>query len=241
MSRQIPTSDEVRNAFVDDELSVADGRRVRELSLEDAELRLDLCELQSVKALVRDAYSEVEPPAARRQNRPLQWRLVASVACACLLAGWLARGWIASAEWEDPTRVVDISRFKRAVAAAPVRSDRLLLHVSSRDPDDLHSTMQTAASMLEGAAQQGRPIAVEIIANGAGLDLLRADRSPLADRVIALSEKHPNLKLIACNLTMDRLRRRGETVALLPGVRVVPSALDEIVDRLNSGWLYIRT
>jgi intracellular sulfur oxidation DsrE/DsrF family protein len=79
------------------------------------------------------------------------------------------------------------------------------------------------------------------VANGAGLDLLRADRSPLAERVIALNERHPNVKLIACNLTMDRLRRRGETVALLPGVQVVPSALDEIVDRLNSGWLYVRS
>lgn len=241
MSQQNLTSDEERNAFVDGELSIADHRRVRELSLDDVELRLDLCDRQSVKELVREAYANVGPPAVHRQKRPIPWRLVASVACVCLLAGWLARGWIASTEWEDPARRVYLTRFKRVVTAAPVRSDRLLLHVSSREPDDLYSTIQTAESMLEGGERQGRPMAVEIVANGAGLDLLRADRSPLAERVIALHERYPNMSLIACNLTMDRLRRRGETVALLPGVRVVPSALDEIVDRLNSGWLYVRS
>lgn len=241
MSRYPPTSDEERNAFVDGELTVADQRRVRELSLADAGLRLDLCDRQSVKDLVRDAYAGLEPPSAQRHIRPVQWRLVAFVALVFLLTGWLARGWIALPELEDSTRLVDIARLKRVAMAAPVRSDRLLLHVSTRDPDDLHNTLQTAESMLDGAERQGRPLAVEIIANGAGLDLLRADRSPVAERITALNERHLNLKLIACNQTMDRLRRRGETVALLPGVQVVPSALDEIIDRLNSGWLYVRS
>lgn len=241
MNRNLPTSEEARNAFVDGELSVADQRRMRERSLADAELRLDLGDRQALKDLVRDAYSGVEPPATQRQPLPVPWRLVASVALLCLMTGWLAHGWVANPEAEDSNRGVNLARLKRIAMAVPVRSDRLLLHVSTRDPDDLHNTIQTAESMLEGAGQQGRSLTVEIIANGAGLDLLRVDRSPVAERITALNERHPNLKLIACNQTMDRLRRRGETVALLPGVQVVPSALDEIIDRLNSGWLYVRS
>jgi intracellular sulfur oxidation DsrE/DsrF family protein len=40
---------------------------------------------------------------------------------------------------------------------------------------------------------------------------------------------------------MDRARERGESVVLLPGVDVVPTALDEIIARLQKGWVYVRT
>ena len=55
-----------------------------------------------------------------------------------------------------------------------------------------------------------------------------------------LREAYPNLTYIACHQTADRLREKGVRVKLLPGVHFAPTALDEIVKRMQQGWVYIR-
>ena len=81
---------------------------------------------------------------------------------------------------------------------------------------------------------------VEIVANQTGLDILRAGKSPYAKRLEKLRATYPNLTYIACHQTADRLRENGVAVKLLPGVHYAPTALDEIVKRMQQGWVYIR-
>mgnify|MGYP000052599505 CR=1 FL=1 len=63
---------------------------------------------------------------------------------------------------------------------------------------------------------------------------------PSLEKLEQLLAAYPNLAYVACNQTLDRLREKGGTVSLLPGVHVAPTALDEIVKRLQEGWVYIR-
>ncbi len=90
------------------------------------------------------------------------------------------------------------------------------------------------------AQDSGRTIEVELVANRGGLKMLRSDTSPHADRIARLRAEHPNLALIACGQTIERLRDSGVEVRLLPGTRVVSSALDQIVTRMSEGWNYVR-
>jgi intracellular sulfur oxidation DsrE/DsrF family protein len=55
-----------------------------------------------------------------------------------------------------------------------------------------------------------------------------------------LRAEHPNLALVACGQTVERLREKGIEVRLLPGTRVASSALDQIVTRMGQGWSYVR-
>jgi len=235
-------TEELKNAFVDGELASGERRALRSRALADAELRRQLCELASLKDLVREAYGDVgASPQARSGGRFSRLR-VAAIALLCVLAGWMARGLVLESSPGAPA-VASIpgGRIESLPGLAATASERVLLHVSTGDPQDLRATLDAAQSLLEEAAAASRRMEVEIVANRDGLDLLRAGVSPVPERIARLQARFPLFSLVACNQTIENLRERGQEVELLPGVRVAPSALDEIVSQLHKGWLYVRT
>ena len=116
----------------------------------------------------------------------------------------------------------------------------LILHLADWDAGRADAALSDAEGLLRAAQDSGRTIEVELVANRGGLKMLRSDTSPHADRIARLRTEHPNLALIACGQTIERLRDSGVEVRLLPGTRVVSSALDQIVTRMSEGWNYVR-
>jgi hypothetical protein len=136
-----------------------------------------------------------------------------------------AAGWLAHAGLGHYGGVADIAA--RGVAELRgMTADRILVHVASSRGEVVESVLAEVGDYLRAAQAAGRHVEVEIVANSAGLDILRA--------------AYPNLTYVACNQTADRLREQGVLVRLLPGVHVAPTALDEIVRRMQQGWVYIR-
>ncbi len=245
MSRTTNASDELKNAFADQELAASERRELQARALEDAELRHELCEISAIKGLVRDAYEDsgrarARPPA----RRPVAARFVA-VALLCVATGWIAHASYtrdASAVGAATAPAALSSLYSdRVVMPSAANHDQVLLHVSSRDPEDLRSALDAAESLLARTRDGAPDTQVEIVANSAGIDLFRSGVSPQAERIAQLHARYPSLRLIACRQSMDRARERGESVVLLPGVDVVPTALDEIIARLQKGWVYVRT
>ena len=85
-----------------------------------------------------------------------------------------------------------------------------------------------------------KPIELEVIANAGGLDLFREEASPYAMRIQQLSEQYPNVKFIACTNAIERLREKGIEPHLIKSVHRGPTALDQVVKRMNDGWTYIK-
>jgi intracellular sulfur oxidation DsrE/DsrF family protein len=219
-------SDEQLNAFVDDELDGADRERLLAAIAADGELAQRACALRLVKEQLRHAYAEPPPMASRRDlSRP--WRLLATV---LLLAGAAAAGWIARDQALDTTPAV----------ARKGEAAHVILHLAASDPGRADTALGDAEGLLRAARDSGRAIAVELVVNQGGLDLLRADVSPHAERIARLRAEHANLSFIACGQSVERLRERGIEVRLLPGTRVASSALDQIVARMSQGWNYVR-
>lgn len=219
-------SDEQLNAFVDDELDVADRERILAAVAIDGELAQRACALRLVKEQVRHAYAE--PPAAPSRQRPARpWRAmaVALMLAAAGLAGWIAR--------DQAGAGAD------AVARKP-DSGHVLLHLATWDGERAQVALDDAEGLLRTARESGQPLAVELVVNAGGLDLLRSGVSPYADRIARLRAEHANFAIIACGQTVERLREKGIEVRLLPGTRVASSALDQIVTRMGQGWSYVR-
>ncbi len=234
MSREPEVSREMQNAFVDGQLDAADWTAMVERMGADEALRREVCELRTVKDMVKGAYAGARP--ARTGLAPARWGWARAAALALLFAG---AGWLAHAGLESHGRVAGIL----ARAGAELRGasgDRILVHVASSRPDVVDPALQEVEDYLRDARAAGRPVKVEIVANSAGLNILRASTSSYAKRLEQLLAAYPNLTYVACNQTLDRLREKGAAVALLPGVKVAPTALDEIVKRLQEGWVYIR-
>jgi len=242
MSEEHKVSDELRNAFVDGELDAAEWARVAQCMERDAVLREEVCELRMAKDMVRQAYAE--PPARRRARAAAAsgWRSIAAAAVAFAAAGWFGHAW-----WERAPALDSASAYALRGDWHTLRSDwrtldgnRVLVHVSSGEPAALGTALDEVEDLLRSARAARRGIKVEIVANSAGLDLLRADASPLAARLAALRGEFPALGLVACGQTLERRRALGRQVTLLPGTAVAPSALDQVIKRLRDGWVYVR-
>jgi uncharacterized protein len=99
---------------------------------------------------------------------------------------------------------------------------------------DLHERLlRQAANLL--ADLQPDAVQIEVVAHGAGLDLLLAP-GRIADLVRELQEA--GVVFVACDNT---LRSRGLTLAdLVGGVRATPSGVGHLVRRQQAGWSYLR-
>lgn len=233
MTERDDISRELQSAFVDGELGQADWDRIAERMQMDEALRDGICALRQTKQLVRRAYADV--PGGRSSSAArARWAAVAALCVLSAAAGWLAHFWLAERASSDEIALVANSGIRN------VAGGRILVHVSSARVDSMATALEEVEDTLRAARKEGREVEIEIVANSAGLALLRSDASPFVRRIASLRTEFPNLTLVACHQTIDRLREEGVEVKLLPGVEVAPSALDQVVKRLQSGWAYVR-
>lgn len=237
-------SDEMLHALVDGELDVVESEKLIARMREDMALAQRVCALRDLKSAVRLAY--VEPPAVegrasrgtRRRQRAQRCAFGCLILFAGMGAGWTLRGMdtmvvaFAPAAGSGGYQTVSLAR-----AADP---DRVILHLDSAAPDRMLAVLDRAEQLLDVAEQQGRLMQLEIIANSHGIRLLRAGHSPHEARMARMQQRHTNLHWVACSQTIARFTSEGQNMALLPATRVAPTAIGEIVSRLQQGWTYIR-
>jgi protocatechuate 3,4-dioxygenase beta subunit len=96
--------------------------------------------------------------------------------------------------------------------------------------------LDDAEGMLRASRATGRPIAIEILANSSGLDILRTDVPGASARLASLRSENPNLTLVACGQTIERLRARGVVATAAPdGGDVGPGRGRQAI---HEGWTY---
>ncbi|MDX1487832.1 MAG: hypothetical protein R3268_06515, partial [Acidiferrobacterales bacterium] len=118
---------------------------------------------------------------------------------------------------------------------------RVLFHVSSTDSARMKATLDEVENVLDLYRQAGQQVRVEVLSNGPGLNLLRAATSPYPERIERMMRAYKNLTFVACQNTIDRLRREeGIQARLLPGTTVTESGVAEILRRQQQGWNYIQ-
>jgi intracellular sulfur oxidation DsrE/DsrF family protein len=228
-------SAELQNAFVDGELDPAEWERVAAEVRGDGPLREDVATLRALKDMVRHAYAAPPAPVRRERGRGPGWKSVAVASVAFAVAGWFAHAWWRGAPEPDPASA-------SMLRAQPAAHDRghLLVHVSSGERAALARALDEVEYLLRAARGEGRRVEIEVVADSTGLELLRARASPFAARIAALRTEYDNISFTACGQTLQRLSEREGPVELLPGTRIAPSALDEVVKRLQDGWVYVR-
>jgi len=221
-------SDEQLSAFTDGELEAEEESRIFALSEESPELDARLCQQRKLKELVQHAYRDVPKP--RRGDAPGGPRssLISLAAAAMLLlAVGVAGGWFAARSLEEGTAP--------AMSAIATNRDTWLLHVSSSDPVRMEMALNRAQELMAGGGGTSHR-QVEIVANEGGLNLLRSDTTPFADRIRQLAEQ--DVLFFACSRAIERLQDQGVEVHLLPEANTQYSALDRVVHRMQQGWTY---
>lgn len=241
-------SDEQLNAFIDGQLSSQERSRILSALSANEALGRRACELRRLRDLVQHAYDQppVAPARQAQINKPSGgWQR--AVAAALLLSAGASLGWLAHARQSQPLNIQAMyldeeKAFQTsALEQTPMHGEqKILLHLSSAEPEKLDGALTTVEKLLARYQQRAQPVEVELVVNAGGLNLLRADTSPYAQRVSALQRKYDNLTFVACQTAIDRLQRETSlTPDLLPEALITPNALEEILTRLQQGWVYI--
>jgi intracellular sulfur oxidation DsrE/DsrF family protein len=233
-----PTDDDIHR-FVDGELSGEDRQRLLERIESDPAVAARLHELRMVNEAVRHTFDDIQPPANRRakKTRDNGWRRAVAAAVVFLPVGFLV-GWL-SAEVDTRQSQID-TLLAGGLSLGPniAESKNAMFHIDVDDPVAFAKTLDKAEALLETYKSQGAQ--VEVVANSKGLDLLREDASPYADRVREMLDRYDNLTLVACVNTVKRLRARGIEVRLFDETQADISAVEHVARRLQEGWTYIK-
>lgn len=239
MKEQERISEEQLNAFVDNELDAADWTQLIEGIRRDDTLAERVCELRQLKDMVQMSYRE---PPQRPRVPGLKARSGSkartALAAAVVLAVGAAGGWLSFAHLQGGQG----GTFAQVVSLDADRQDprRIVVHVASADGDRLDSALGEAEALLAAFRAKAQRVKLEVVANAEGIDLLRTDASPYVQRIHRLASQYDNISFLACSRAIEKLRLKGIEVHLVPEARVIPGALEQIVTRLQEGWVYIR-
>jgi intracellular sulfur oxidation DsrE/DsrF family protein len=230
-------TDEELNRYIDGELEDKTRSRLEDRQERDPVLAARVRELRSVDQAVREAFDGIEPPVRHRPHatpRPGRRGMAAAAMLlpAGILVGWLGHSLLGVPELHDPLAGgINLPAQER-------QHLNTVLHLDVGEPAVMAGVLDRAAAILTAYAGQG--VQVEVVANAAGLNLLRADKSAYAGRVRAMMDKYPTLAFVACANTLRRLKEQGVEVPLIERAHARETALDHIVERLREGWTYIK-
>jgi hypothetical protein len=133
---------------------------------------------------------------------------------------------------------------RRAAAATPAEQTgrhRLALHVDRNDTAVMNLALGNAHNAAAYYRERGESVALELVAYGPGLTMLRADRSPVAERIAATRQQLPQMVFSACNNTLNALRKaEGKDIPLLPEATIVPAGIVRLIELQEQGWTYVK-
>jgi intracellular sulfur oxidation DsrE/DsrF family protein len=130
------------------------------------------------------------------------------------------------------------------VANAPVwvnaNEHRVVILIDSEDEKVMGHAISYAMNISRSFAQRNEKTQIEIVANGSGIKLFRADTSPLQQPLAFLREALPDVVFSMCDSSRHIAEQKeGHAIALIPGARLVPFGIGRVVELEEAGWSYV--
>lgn len=230
-------SDEELSAFLDDQLDAHERDRILAVINHDSNTNHRLSELRLLRDMLQHTY---EQPLRRdntnknsvvSNNPTMRWAMAACVMlCFGVVLGWFGHLGVTS---DKPLENL-------SAVSTPTQSSNMILHLTSSDPDKINATLDRAEHILATNKRHNKNFQLEIIANDGGLNLMRQDEPSYQLRVKALTAQYDNVTFLACAKAIKNLQEKGIDIELLPEVGIAPSALKQIIQRMQQDWQYIK-
>jgi intracellular sulfur oxidation DsrE/DsrF family protein len=230
--------DQILGAFVDGEIDAGNRDAIIQAMDTDPEVRERVYRLRRAKDLMKLGFGEARPPSGRdRKPAGRSWTLLSTSIAASITALAISFGAGMLVHQYYPSRINSTDQM--VASSQQQQTDRILLHVRESDPELFAETLVYAEQFLKSHTARGQQI--DVVAHAAGLDLMRADVSPLRDQILYLISEYDNVHFIACASAISLLQEQGIKPDIINGVGTDTTAFDHIVDRLQTGnWTYIR-
>lgn len=128
-------------------------------------------------------------------------------------------------------------------ALAGEAKHRLAIHVDQNDAQVMNLALNNATNVIEFYRAKNEDVDIDIVTYGPGLHMLRADTSPVKDRLKRLKELAfpANVQFSACTNTKQGMEKtEGKEVPIVSEAALVPSGVVRLMELQEKGWSYIR-
>ena len=124
--------------------------------------------------------------------------------------------------------------------AADGKTHRVAIQVDQNDPAVMNMVLNNATNVIDYYRSKNEDVDVEIVAYGPGMHMLRADTSPVADRIKRLKEMG-KVQFSACNNTKQNMEKtEGHAISIVPEATMVPTGVVRLMELQEQGWSYVR-
>ena len=127
--------------------------------------------------------------------------------------------------------------------AADVKTHRLAIQVNQNDPQVMNLALNNASNVIEYYRARKEDVDIDIVAYGPGLHMLRADTSPVQDRLKRLKDMAfpGKVQFSACNNTKQNMEKaEGRAITIVSDATIVPSGVVQLMELQEQGWSYVR-
>jgi uncharacterized protein len=128
-------------------------------------------------------------------------------------------------------------------AQRSTKAHRLVIQVDQNDPAVMNLALNNATNVIEYYRAKGEDVNVDVVTYGPGLHMLRADTSPVQDRIKNLKDfAFPSkIQFSACNNTKEGMEKKeGHPISVLSEAVIVPSGVVRLMELQEEGWSYVR-
>ena len=141
------------------------------------------------------------------------------------------------------TAVLFSIAFATSALAADGKTHRIAIQVDQNDPQVMNMVLNNATYVIEYCRVKNEDVDVEIVAYGPGMHMLRADTSPVQDRIKRLKDMvlPGKIQFSACNNTKQGMEKtEGHAISIVSEAAVVPSGVVRLMELQEAGWSYVR-
>jgi intracellular sulfur oxidation DsrE/DsrF family protein len=127
--------------------------------------------------------------------------------------------------------------------AADDKTHRVAIQIDQNDPQIMNLALSNVINLIEYYRDKNEDVEVDIVAYGPGLQMLRADTSPVQDRVRRLKDTvfPGKIQFSVCNNTKQAMEKaEGHAISILADATIVPSGVAHLMELQEQGWSYIR-
>ena len=118
---------------------------------------------------------------------------------------------------------------------------KIAIQVNQNDKAVMDLALNNAKNVIDYYKSKGENVAVEIVTYGPGLHMLRADTSPVKDRIAVMSLENANVTFAACgNTQANQSKAENKPVVLISEAKVTPSGVVRLMELQKQGYAYLR-
>lgn len=128
-----------------------------------------------------------------------------------------------------------------STAFAEGKLHHVAIHVDQNDPQVLNMALNNVQNVTAYYESQGDEVIVELVAYGPGLTMFIPGKSPVEDRISAMSLEIENLTFSACGNTLKGMEKKaGHSISLMSEANVTPSGVVRLIELQEQGYAYVR-